>query len=284
MVRSAWTRRRARCRHRPAVDRRSGHREHLLACRSGIGDYLDEDALGDNNHYVLSVPVHELATTEQFLAVFDGHPTKFEPGERFNYCNGRLRGAGVARRAGIEVFRRTSGSTSAVPAGRNDRPCVPAIRRAAGPAAPVTLDDEGLRTTCSTCQCGATGTAGVYRRRRTSTPCGTPCSPGGSRPAGDGCADGAPTQRRGGGVDALTGSASGSTTRQARCRCTASMPAPVRHRRRSRSTTHLHGVVQPDPWGMAGQSTPRPTARHRANRAMARRLLRCPGSLTGGEG
>ena len=62
--------------------------EQLLAHRSGIGDYLDEDELDDNNDYVLTVPVHELATTEQFLAVLDGHPMKHEPGERFVYCNG----------------------------------------------------------------------------------------------------------------------------------------------------------------------------------------------------
>ena len=36
----------------------------------------------------MPVPVHELATTEQYLAVLDGHPTKFPPGERFAYCNG----------------------------------------------------------------------------------------------------------------------------------------------------------------------------------------------------
>jgi CubicO group peptidase (beta-lactamase class C family) len=63
--------------------------EHVLAHRSGIGDYLDEDELADNNDYVLTVPSHELATTEQFLAVLDGHPMKYEPGERFAYCNGQ---------------------------------------------------------------------------------------------------------------------------------------------------------------------------------------------------
>jgi CubicO group peptidase (beta-lactamase class C family) len=62
--------------------------EHLLAHRSGIGDYLDEEAGRDIADYVLAVPVHELATTEQYLAVLDGHPTKFAPGERFSYCNG----------------------------------------------------------------------------------------------------------------------------------------------------------------------------------------------------
>ena len=36
----------------------------------------------------MPVPVHALATTEQYLAVLDGHPTKFAPGERFSYSNG----------------------------------------------------------------------------------------------------------------------------------------------------------------------------------------------------
>jgi CubicO group peptidase (beta-lactamase class C family) len=62
--------------------------EHLLSHRSGIGDYLDEDADLDIADYPMTVPVHELATTEQYLAVLDGHPAKFPPGERFSYCNG----------------------------------------------------------------------------------------------------------------------------------------------------------------------------------------------------
>jgi len=62
--------------------------EHLLAHRSGIGDYLDEDSDLDVEDYPMTVPVQELATTEQYLAVLGGHPTKFPPGERFSYCNG----------------------------------------------------------------------------------------------------------------------------------------------------------------------------------------------------
>src|SRR5918994_7571876 len=62
--------------------------EQLMAHRSGIGDYLDEDLPGDISDYAMTVPVHELATTEQFLAVLDGFPTKFPPGDRFSYCNG----------------------------------------------------------------------------------------------------------------------------------------------------------------------------------------------------
>src|SRR5690349_21438695 len=37
--------------------------EQLLAHRSGIGDYLDEEAGHDIADYVMTVPVHELATT-----------------------------------------------------------------------------------------------------------------------------------------------------------------------------------------------------------------------------
>ena len=62
--------------------------EQLLAHRSGIGDYFDEDLGNDINDFVLPVSVHELAETEQFLAVLDGFPAKFAPGERFSYCNG----------------------------------------------------------------------------------------------------------------------------------------------------------------------------------------------------
>lgn len=62
--------------------------EHLLAHRSGIGDYLDEDADPDLNDYLMPGSAHALAETEQFLGWLDGHPTKFKPNERFAYCNG----------------------------------------------------------------------------------------------------------------------------------------------------------------------------------------------------
>ena len=61
--------------------------EHLLAHRSGIGDYFDEEQ-HDVTDYVMPVSVHELATAEQYLAVLGGHDTAFPPGERFAYCNG----------------------------------------------------------------------------------------------------------------------------------------------------------------------------------------------------
>lgn len=61
--------------------------EHLLAHRSGIGDYLDEET-EDAEDYPMPVSVHRLSTTEEFVPILDGYPTKFPAGERFSYCNG----------------------------------------------------------------------------------------------------------------------------------------------------------------------------------------------------
>ncbi|MBW3562959.1 MAG: beta-lactamase family protein, partial [Actinobacteria bacterium] len=62
--------------------------EHLLAHRSGIGDYLDESGGMDVTAYIMPLPVHRLACAEDYLAVLDGYPQVFPPGERFAYCNG----------------------------------------------------------------------------------------------------------------------------------------------------------------------------------------------------
>lgn len=62
--------------------------EHLLAHRSGIGDYLDEDIVREPLDYVSPVPVHELGSTDDYLRALDGFETKFAPDERFSYSNG----------------------------------------------------------------------------------------------------------------------------------------------------------------------------------------------------
>jgi CubicO group peptidase (beta-lactamase class C family) len=62
--------------------------EHLLAHRSGIGDYLDEGTDDPVTDHLMPVPVHQLDTTEAFLAVLDGFPQVSAPGERFAYNNG----------------------------------------------------------------------------------------------------------------------------------------------------------------------------------------------------
>lgn len=61
---------------------------HLLAHRSGIGDYIDEEEDDDVTRYILKQPVHVFDTTEAFLPELDGFPTVFPAGERFKYNNG----------------------------------------------------------------------------------------------------------------------------------------------------------------------------------------------------
>jgi CubicO group peptidase (beta-lactamase class C family) len=95
--------------------------EHLLAHRSGIGDYLDEEVALDIAEYLMPVPVHELATTEQYLAVLGGHPPKFAPGERFAYCNsGYVVLALIAERASDVPFHDLVRERVCEPAGMPD--------------------------------------------------------------------------------------------------------------------------------------------------------------------
>jgi CubicO group peptidase (beta-lactamase class C family) len=95
--------------------------EHLLAHRSGIGDYLDEGAGYKVTDYVLSAPVHELATTEQYVAVLDGHEQVFPPGARFGYCNGGFVVlALIAERASGVPFHRLVRERVCIPAGMHD--------------------------------------------------------------------------------------------------------------------------------------------------------------------
>jgi CubicO group peptidase (beta-lactamase class C family) len=95
--------------------------ENLLAHRSGIGDYLDESAGQDIADYVLTVPVYELATTEQYLAVLGGHPTRFAPGKRFAYNNsGFVLLALIAERASGLAFHDLVAQRVCEPAGMLD--------------------------------------------------------------------------------------------------------------------------------------------------------------------
>ena len=95
--------------------------EHLLAHRSGIGDYLDEEAGYEVNDYVLTVPAQDLATTEQYLAVLGGHPAKFAAGERFSYCNsGYVVLALIAERVSGVPFPQLVQQRVCAPAGMRD--------------------------------------------------------------------------------------------------------------------------------------------------------------------
>jgi CubicO group peptidase (beta-lactamase class C family) len=95
--------------------------EHLLAHRSGIGDYYDEQVHTDVDAFVLPVPVGDLATTESYLAVLDGFPTKFAPDERFAYCNsGYVVLALLAERASGVPFHELVVQRVCEPAGMRD--------------------------------------------------------------------------------------------------------------------------------------------------------------------
>ena len=136
--------------------------EQLLAHRSGIGDYLDEDELDDNNDYVMTVPVHELATTEQFLAVLDGHPMKHEPGERFTYCNGGFVVlALLAERASGVPFHDLVDQRVCGPAGMADTSFLRSDELP-GRAALGYLDDDGLRTNVFHLPVRGNGDGGIY--------------------------------------------------------------------------------------------------------------------------
>ncbi|MDP3889961.1 serine hydrolase [Nocardioides sp.] len=137
--------------------------EHLLAHRSGIGDYIDEDE-GDPepDDYLLRSPVHRLATTEPFLAEVDGFPTKFPAGERFAYCNsGFIVLALIAERASRtpyhdlvaeQVLRRAGLADTAFL--RSDEP--------SGRMALGYLYAEGLRTNVLHLPVRGNGDGGIY--------------------------------------------------------------------------------------------------------------------------
>lgn len=137
--------------------------EHLLAHRSGIGDYIDEeDESQDLNDYVLVSPVHELATTEAFLTEVDGHPTKFAAGERFSYCNGGyIVLAVIAERASGAGYHDLVNERVLAPAGlahtafsRSDEP--------SGRMALGYLHPDGLRTNVLHLPVRGNGDGGIY--------------------------------------------------------------------------------------------------------------------------
>ena len=136
--------------------------EHLLAHRSGIGDYLDEAAGWSATDHVLPVPVHRLADAEDYLAVLDGHRQVFAPGERFAYNNGGFVVlALLAERASGASFRRLVAERVCGPAGLADtaflRSDEPAGRTALG-----YLEREGLRTNVLHLPVRGSGDGGVF--------------------------------------------------------------------------------------------------------------------------
>ena len=155
--------------------------EHLLAHRSGIGDYYDEEIVRDPLDYVSPVPVHELGSTAEYLRVLGGFETKFPPDERFSYSNGGyVVLALIAERAIRDAVPRAGGATR-VRTRRHGGYGVPALGRTPGPHGPrLPRRGRSPGPTSSTCRCEGAGTAGSPPPRRTSAPCGPPCSPAAS--------------------------------------------------------------------------------------------------------
>ena len=95
--------------------------EQLMAHRSGIGDYFDEELEQPITDYALHVPAYRLATTEGYLEALDGYPMKFPPGERFSYCNaGFVVLALIAERVSGTEFHDLVRERVTAPAGMRD--------------------------------------------------------------------------------------------------------------------------------------------------------------------
>jgi CubicO group peptidase (beta-lactamase class C family) len=135
--------------------------EHLLAHRSGIGDYLDEDAVGVND-YVLPVPVHRLTATEQYLPVLAGHETVFPAGTRFAYNNaGYVVLALLAERASGVDFPQLVRTLVCEPAGMVDTAFLRSDELP-GDAARGYLEADGLRTNVLHLPVVGSGDGGIY--------------------------------------------------------------------------------------------------------------------------
>ena len=136
--------------------------EHLLAHRSGIGDYLDEEVHADVTDYVMPVSVHTLDTTEQFVPLLDGHETVFPAGERFAYNNGGyVVLALLAERASGVAFPELVRTLVCEPAGMVDTAFLRSDELP-GRAALGYLAVDGLRTNVFHLPVVGTGDGGMY--------------------------------------------------------------------------------------------------------------------------
>ena len=136
--------------------------EHLLAHRSGIGDYLDEDAGGAITDYVMPIPVHQLAAAEEYVAILDGFPAKFAPGERFAYCNGGFVVLAVlAERASGVAYHELVAERVCEPAGMYDTSCLRSDELP-GNTAMGYLAADGLRTNVLHLPVRGVGDGGIY--------------------------------------------------------------------------------------------------------------------------
>jgi CubicO group peptidase (beta-lactamase class C family) len=137
--------------------------EHLLCHRSGIGDYLDEeDDDLDLTDYLLPVPVHTLATTEDYVTILDGFPMKAPVGERFAYNNsGFVVLALLAERATGTPYHDLVHEHVCVPAGLHDTAFLRSDELP-GDTARGYLDAEGPRSNILHLPVRGVGDGGLY--------------------------------------------------------------------------------------------------------------------------
>jgi CubicO group peptidase (beta-lactamase class C family) len=137
--------------------------EHLLSHRSGIGDYLDEETELDLAAYLMPVPVHELASTEQYVAALEGREPKFEPGERFAYCNsGYVVLALLAERTSGLPFHELVRQRVCEPAGMDDTEFLRSDELPGRAAVGYLTIDGGTRTNVLHLPVRGSGDGGIY--------------------------------------------------------------------------------------------------------------------------
>ena len=137
--------------------------EHLLSHRSGIGDYLDEDADHEITDYLMPVPVHELVTTEDYVVALDGHAAKFSAGEQFSYCNGGyVVLALVAERISGTPFHELVRRRVCEPAGMDDSEFLRSDELPGRAALGYLTSDAGSRTNVLHLPVRGSGDGGIY--------------------------------------------------------------------------------------------------------------------------
>ena len=137
--------------------------EHLLSHRSGIGDYLDEEIDHELSEYLMPIPVHELATTEQYVAVLDGRPRKFAPGQRFAYSNsGYVVLALIAERTSGVPFHELVRRRVCEPAGMVDTAFLCSDELPGRAALGYLMIDGGWRTNVFHLPVRGNGDGGIY--------------------------------------------------------------------------------------------------------------------------
>jgi len=136
--------------------------EHLLAHRSGIGDYFDEEIERDTNAYVMPISVHELGSTGEYLRVLGGLETKFPPDERFSYSNaGYVVLALIAERTAGVPFHDLVRQRVCEPAGIADTEFLRSDELP-GRAALGYLAEDGYRTNVFHLPVRGSGDGGIY--------------------------------------------------------------------------------------------------------------------------